>query len=83
MPTPNDARLLIESDAVVVSDALVLKAANPLIESAAVDDSMMNAVTAPPPPATKYQPNDPLFVELLPAYQVVSRLYALTPVMVK
>jgi hypothetical protein len=33
--------------------------------------------------ASKYQPNDPLFVEFAPAYHVVSRLYARTPVIVK
>ena len=71
------------SAAVVVSDMLTLMVAVLFCASADVADSMMYTEMGPPPPASKYQPSEPLLVELAPAYHVVSRLYARTPVMVR
>jgi hypothetical protein len=71
------------SAAVIVSDTPMFNVARLDSLLSAVADSMMNTAMGPPPPASKYQPKEPLLVELAPAYHVVSRLYALTPVMVR
>ena len=70
------------SVAVDVSDRLEMYVSTADTASVAVDVSEMVAVIATTPDS-KYQPSEPLLVELAPAYHVVSRLYARTPVTAK
>lgn len=84
MAARNNRIPVIVSVAVAVSAILglyVLPGA--LIKSVAVDVSAIKTLIAPPGEVWNIQPNEPLLVELAPAYQVVARLYARTPVMVK
>ncbi len=79
---PKTPALETESDAFAVSVSVMLRVARAVIESEAVEDSEIDAVITTEP-ESKYQPSEPLLVELVPAYHVVSRLYARTPVIAK
>ncbi len=74
--------VLVLSVAVAVSLVLARKVRNAVTASLAVDVSDMEAVMTTMP-ESKYQPNEPLLVEFVPAYHVSVRSYARTPVMAR